>query len=109
MANVEISNENMATLLTMLENNLGLILDWMDAEAKTAKETELSQYIQAAANFIDREGITIDFADVSDLMLITMYSSFLYEKRMDGVSVMPRALRYNLNNRLFQESLTDEG
>lgn len=91
------------TLLTMLEYNLEIILDYMDAEAKSQKETQLGYYIDSAVSFIEREGITLNYDNVGDLMLITMYAQYLYDKRMDGVSVMPRALRYNLNNRVFQE------
>lgn len=91
------------TLLTMLEYNLEIIMDYMDADAKTQKETQLGYYIDSAVDFIEREGVTIDYEKIGDLMLITMYAQYLYDKRMDGVSVMPRALRYELNNRLFQE------
>ena len=95
------------TLLTMLEYNLELILDYMDAEAKLQKEAQLGYYIDAAVEFIEREGITLDYDNTGDLMLVTMYASYLYDKRNDGVSVMPRALRYNLNTRLFQEKVQD--
>lgn len=95
------------TLLTMLEYNLELIFDYMDAEAKEQKETQLGYYIDSAVTFIEREGITINYEDTGDLMLITMYAAYLYDKRMDGVSIMPRALRYNLNTRLFQEKVND--
>lgn len=95
------------TLLTMLEYNLELIFDYMDAEAKEQKETQLGYYIDSAVTFIEREGITINYNDTGDLMLITMYAAYLYDKRMDGVSIMPRALRYNLNTRLFQEKVND--
>ena len=91
------------TLLTMLKYNLEIITDYMDAEAKQQKDTQLGYYIDSAVSFIEREGITLDYDNIGDLMLITMYAQYLYDKRMDGVSVMPRALRYNLNNRLFQE------
>jgi hypothetical protein len=87
----------------MLEYNLEIIMDYMDVDAKTQKETQLGYYIDAAVDFIEREGVTIDYEKIGDLMLITMYAQYLYDKRMDGVSVMPRALRYELNNRLFQE------
>lgn len=95
------------TLLTMLEYNLEMIFDYMDAEARSQKEIQLRMYIDSAIQFIEREGISIAYSDIGDLMLITMYAAFLYEKRNDGVSVMPRALRYNLNNRLFQEKVND--
>ena len=101
----EITNEQMASLLVMLEANLELFTEWMDADAKTRKETELTQYIESAISFIEREGITLDLDDVSDDMLVTMYANYLYDKRKDGVAIMPRVLRYNLNNRLFQEKL----
>ena len=101
----EITNEQMAALLVMLEANLEIFTDWMDADAKAKKETELSQYIESAISFIEREGITLDLDDVSDDMLVTMYANYLYDKRKDGVAIMPRVLRYNLNNRLFQEKL----
>lgn len=95
------------TLLSMLKYNVEIITDYMDAEAKAQKETQLGYYIDSAITFIEREGITLNYDDVGDLMLVTMYASYLYEKRNDGVSVMPRALRYNLNNRLFQEKVND--
>lgn len=101
----EITNEQMAALLVMLEANLEIFTDWMDADAKAKKETELSQYIVSAISFIEREGINLDLDDVSDDMLVTMYANYLYDKRKDGVAIMPRVLRYNLNNRLFQEKL----
>ena len=99
------TDEQKATLITMLKYNLEIITDYMDAEAKQQKETQLGYYVDSAIAFIEREGITLNYANIGDLMLITMYASYLYDKRNDGVSVMPRALRYNLNNRVFQEHL----
>lgn len=96
------------TLLTMLKYNLEIITDYMDIEAKAQKETQLGYYIDSAIAFIEREGITLDYTNVGDLMLITMYGSYLYDKRNDGVSVMPRALRYNLNNRVFQQKVNED-
>lgn len=101
------TDEQLNTLLTMLEYNLELIFDYMDVEAKRQKEQQLIYYIDTAIQFIEREGITIDYSATGDLMLIVMYSAYLYDKRMDGVSIMPRALRYNLNNRVFQEKVNE--
>ena len=95
------------TLLSMLEMNLGLIFDYMDEEAKLQKETQLGYYIDSAIEFIEREGVSLNYDSMGDLMLVTMYAAYLYEKRNDGVSVMPRALRYNLNNRVLQEKVND--
>ena len=92
-------------LLTMLKYNLELILDYYDTPTKDAKELELTQYILSSCSFIEREGITLDYSNTSDCMLVTMYSSFLYDERKNGVAVFPRALRYNLNNRLLSQKV----
>ncbi len=101
------TDDQMTALLTMLKYNLGIITDYMDQEAKEQKEAQLQNYINASVEFIERQGITLDYSAMGDLMLVTMYSQYLYDKRMDGVSVMPRALRYELNNRVFQEKVND--
>lgn len=101
------TDDQMTALLTMLKYNLGIITDYMDQEAKEQKEAQLQNYINASVDFIERQGITLDYGAMGDMMLITMYSQYLYDKRMDGVSVMPRALRYELNNRVFQEKVND--
>lgn len=101
------TDDQRTALLTMLKYNLDIITDYMDAEAKEQKESQLLNYINASVEFITRQGITLDYSAIGDLMLITMYAQYLYDKRMDGVSVMPRALRYELNNRVFQEKVND--
>lgn len=102
-----ITDAQTAVLLTMLKNNLELITEFMDDEAKVAKEEELKQYILSSVNFIEREGITLNLDNIDDSLLITMYASWLYDKRKDGVAIMPRMLRYNLNNRLFNQKVSD--
>lgn len=101
------------TLLTMLKSNLELITDYMDEDSKTQKETELMTYINSAIEFIEREGIALTDSQ-GDAMLITMYASWLYDKRKavstgysNGTGAMPRMLRWNLNNRLFQEKVNE--
>ena len=98
---------NDENLLKMLEHNLEVITDYMDAASVEALETELGWYIDAAKEYITREGITL--ADViGDAMLITMYAGWLFERRKagDSYAVMPRMLRWNLNNRLFSEHVS---
>lgn len=58
--------------------------------------------IQAARNFIANEGITLTDS-ISDMMLVEMYAAYLYRKRREENAVMPRMLRWNLNNRLLSE------
>lgn len=106
-----IEDEN---LLTMLKASLEIITDFMDADAQASKNRELAFYIDTAKEFITREGITI--ADTyGDAMLVTMYAMWLYDKRKTTgskytsyyIQNMPRMLRINLNNRLFQEKVND--
>ena len=94
-----------AELLVMLEANLEIITDYMDSDAKTAKETELTQYITAAEAYIAREGITLDLTQIGDCMLVVMYAGWLYDKRKADSAGMPRMLRWNLNNRLFSQKV----
>lgn len=96
-----------AELLTMLKLNLEVITDYMDAEAKAAKESELLQYLNAAREFITREGIDLEEDSLGDAQILVMYASWLYGRRKAGndYGAMPRMLRYALNNRLFEQDI----
>lgn len=102
-----------ATLLTMLQANLEIITDYMDAEAKAAKEAELLTYIQAAEAFIQREGIDLNISqdgaieEIGDALLVVMYAGWLYDRRKDPTAVMPRMIRWNLNNRLMSQKASE--
>lgn len=101
-------------LLTMLKQSLEIITDFMDADAKESKNTELKWYVDSAKEYITREGINIKDT-IGDAQLITMYAMWLYDKRKTTgskytsyyIQNMPRMLRWNLNNRLFQEKSHD--
>lgn len=99
----ELTREQTNVLLKMLEVDLDLMTDYMDEESRQSKTTQLVQYILTAIAFIEREGIVLDCGKIDDCLLVTMYASWLYDKRKDGVAIMPRMLRYNLNNRLFDQ------
>lgn len=91
------TNENM---LEMLKVDLGITKQNYDERLKT--------YLQTAAAEIKREGITIRDT-VSDGNLVVVYAAWMWRRRQTGEG-MPRMLRYQLNNRLFSEKLTeDEG
>lgn len=102
-------------LLTMLKQSLEIITDFMDAEAKASKDTELKWYIDTAQEFIQREGITLQDT-IGDANLQVMYAMWLYDKRKTTgskytsyyIQNMPRMLRWNLNNRLFQEKVQND-
>ena len=103
------------TILTMLKQGLEIITDYMDEEAKAAKNLELMQYVETAESYITREGITLQDT-VDDQMLVSMYAMWLYDKRKTTgskytsyyIQNMPRMLRYNLNNRLLQQKVRDD-
>ncbi len=70
-----------------------------------AYDERLQQILNAAKQFIEREGVT--FADeltAEDQQLIVMYASWIWKKR-DNVEAMPRMLRWALNNRIFGEKM----
>ena len=94
----------LADLLPMLKMNLEVVTDYMDAEAKAAKDAELLQYLKAAAEYIEREGVSLEETP-GDHQLVVMYASWLYGRRKadNSYGAMPRMLRWALNNRLFQQ------
>lgn len=68
----------------------------------TAYDQYLKQLISAAEGFVKREGIELsDTAE--DAQLVIMYAAYLYRKRREDNPVMPRMLRWALNNRLFSQ------
>lgn len=94
-------------LLVMLKANLEIITDYMDEEARAAKDAQLMVYIDAAKTYITREGATLSLDDIGDCQLIIMYAEWLYDKRKVNVGYgnsveMPRMLRWNLNNKLAE-------
>ena len=87
------------TILTMLKANLQIMPE------NTLQDEYLNSLITAAKQMITREGITL--ADtVEDGQLVVMYAAYLYRKRADDAPVMPRMLRYALNNRLFSQKVS---
>ena len=82
-------------ILSMTKSNLQI--------AGISFDDYLNFLIDAAQNAIKAEGITIDFDAIDDCNLIVMYTSYLYRKRVGDDPVMPRMLRYALNNRVFAE------
>ncbi len=106
---------DMDLLLTMLKAGLEIITEYMDANDAANKDQELTWYIDTAIDNITREGIDLVPEKRSDQMLVTMYAMWLYDKRKTTgskytsyyIQNMPRMLRWNLNNRLFQQKIQD--
>lgn len=86
------------TILSMTKSNLQIVA------GNTLQDEYLQMLITAAREMITREGITLTDS-IEDGNLIVMYTAYLYRKRADGEPVMPRMLRYALNNRLFSQKV----
>lgn len=89
-------NEN--TMLEALKVDLGI--------STNAYDNRLRQYLQAAAEAIRTEGITLDLQSFQDSQLQIMYAAWLWRKR-DSQDGMPRMLRWLMNNRLFSEKVKE--
>lgn len=85
-------------LLVMLKANLEIIPE------NTIQDTYLGQLLDAARQMIAREGITLGDT-MEDQTLVVMYAAYLYRKRAEDTPVMPRMLRWALNNRLFAQKI----
>ena len=80
-------------LLSMLKIDLGFKTNGYD--------DRLNQLLTVAEKEIIREGAeTLDKTDLDDAQLIVMYAAWLWRKRDTGEG-MPRMLRWELNNRVF--------
>ena len=90
-----------------MEANVVLVFLKADLEIipeNTLQDSYLLQLINSASSMITREGISLtDSAE--DVQLVTMYAAYLYRTRATADPVMPRMLRYALNNRLFSSKM----
>lgn len=87
------------TMLTALKVDLGI--------TTKAYDERLGQYLISARAAIEKEGIEIDDASVSDCNLIVMYAAHLWRKR-DTQEPIPKMLRWMMNNKLFSQKMTEE-
>ena len=62
----------------------------------------LKNLMTLAEEAIKKEGIKLTDS-TEDGMLVEMYAAYLYRKRREESAVMPRSLRYMLNNRLISQ------
>lgn len=85
---------NDETMLRMLKIDLGI--------TASAYDDRLGQYLQSAKSEIEREGLTLSVSDdISDANIVIQYAAWLWRKRDTGEG-MPRMLRWEINNRLFE-------
>lgn len=81
--------------LTLLKNDLQMLT--------SSNDTLLSSLLDASAEYIQKEGITLVENDIGIDMVIVQYAAYLFRKRASEETTMPRFLRYNLNNILFSQ------
>ncbi len=84
------------------ENILGILKTDLQICA-SAYDEHLENIVSLARKAISDEGVNLDPESDNDGMLVEMYAAYLYRKRKDEKAVMPRMLRYMLNNRLFRQ------
>jgi hypothetical protein len=82
-------------ILVLVKQNLSIM--------HTAQDEYLASLITTSESSIKEDGITLDLGDAKDVNLVVMYTAYLFRKRAEDNPVMPRMLRYALNNRLFSE------
>lgn len=87
-------------LLDTLKMNLSL--------TTAAYDDYLTELIKTSRQMIAREGIQIH-CSAEDAQLIVMYAAYLFRKRAEDNPIMPRMLRYALNNRLFSQKIQENG
>lgn len=92
-----------AELLTALKWNLKMDDDYLDEEAVAARDEQLMLYISSAKEAITREGADVSGNDGQ--LLIVLYAAWLYEH--PNAEKMPRAIRRNLNNLIYDQHLED--
>ena len=92
---------NYDQLLSSLKIDLGIM--------STAYDSRLTQYLKSAEKEIEREGINLSADSVDDQDIVIRYAAWMWRMR-DKEAGMPRMLRWQLNNRLFEEKAeTGEG
>lgn len=95
-----------AEMLELVKLDLG--------ELNSDKDILIGEIIDAAKEYVETEGVTLDMDSASDADLVRMYAAYLFRKRAsdkaDGVGnvgQMPRMLRWALNNRVFKEHMKE--
>ena len=80
-------------------------LKWDLQMLTNANDAYLSDLLTMAAQLIQREGITLTEGIMEQDMLVVQYAAYLFRRRAAGSAetVMPRFLRYQLNNLLFSQ------
>ena len=85
-----------ADMLAALKIDLGITAEDYD--------DRLIQYLEAAKKEITAEGVTLDLTDIDHVQTVIMYAGWKWRRRDTGEG-MPRMVRYQLNNLIFQQHI----
>lgn len=94
--------------MTIPPNKMEILINLLqvDLEKRTLPDP-VRQYLEftgrAAAEEIEKKGITLDLDRYDDMHLLQMYTAYLYRKRALGDNGMPRMLQYALHCRVLEE------
>lgn len=89
-----------AEKLSLLKQDLQLLT--------TANDTFLYALISAAEEAMRKEGIILSPSDAGIDMAVIQYAAYLFRKRASEETMMPRFLRYQLNQILFSQKAGGE-
>lgn len=89
----EWSSATTAAALTMVKTDLGIL-------QSTTYDARLTQYITAAKDEVERQGVSDLADDVPSMQLVAAFAGWLWNNR-DKNGAMPTYLRKMLNNRIF--------
>ena len=91
------------------QSRLALLKANVSAIGSTVYDDLFTSILTSAKSMIEREGITLDLDATEDNNLIVGYATWLFQQREDPAMPMPRWLRKNLNNKLFQQKAVTSG
>ena len=85
--------------LAALKIDLGLTTE--------AYDTRLLSYLDASAQELALEGVTLSDESLADCNLQIMYAAWMWRRRDSGEGI-PRMIRWQINNRLFDMKTAGE-
>lgn len=85
------------------QSRLALLKANVSAIGSTLYDDLFLSLLTSAVSMIEREGITLDMDSQEDNNLIVGYATWLFQQREDPAMLMPRWLRYNLNNKVLHQ------
>lgn len=95
----DIEGTRLATILASVKVDLGI--------TSTAYDSRLTQYIQAGAGDMERQGADLSTETAETNQLLVSWASWQWRTR-DTREGMPRALRFSLNNFIFSQKMKKE-